>query len=83
MIEDRFRIFFNDYPITDMVASRDQLKESGAGFAITEGITRCVDKVSDLMETASLYRAYNAQDYCLRLKIMDVGLTAGTGQCVR
>jgi FdhD protein len=28
-----------------MVASRDQLKEFGAGFVITEGITRCVDKV--------------------------------------
>ena len=28
-----------------MVASRDQLRELGAGFVITEGITRCVDKV--------------------------------------
>ena len=45
MIEDLFRIFFNDYPITDRVASRDQLREIGAGFVITEGITRCVDKV--------------------------------------
>jgi FdhD protein len=44
-IEDRFRIFFNDYPIADMVASPDQLRELGAGFVITEGITRCVDKV--------------------------------------
>ena len=46
VVEDRFRIFFNDYPIADMVASRDQLRELGAGFVITEGITRCVDKVS-------------------------------------
>jgi FdhD protein len=46
VIEDRFRIFFNDYPIADMVASRDQLRELGAGFVITEGITRCVDNVS-------------------------------------
>jgi len=46
VIEDRFRIFFNDYPIADMVASRDQVRELGAGFVITEGITRCVDKVS-------------------------------------
>jgi FdhD protein len=46
VIEDRFRIFFNDYPMTEMVASRDQLKELGAGFVITEGITLCVDKVS-------------------------------------
>jgi len=46
VIEDRFRIFFNDYPIADMVASRNQLRELGAGFVITEGITRCVDNVS-------------------------------------
>jgi FdhD protein len=45
VVEDRFRIFFNDYPITTMVASPDQLRELGAGFVITEGITRCVDKV--------------------------------------
>jgi FdhD protein len=45
VIEDRFRIFFNDRPVTDMVASRDQLKELGTGFVITEGIARCVDKV--------------------------------------
>ena len=45
VIEDRFRIFFNDRPVTDMIASRDQLKELGAGFVITEGIARCVDKV--------------------------------------
>jgi len=44
-IEDRFRIFFNDYPMAETVASRDQLRELGAGFVITEGITRCVDKV--------------------------------------
>jgi FdhD protein len=46
VIEDRFRIFFYDYPIADMVVSRDQVRELGAGFVITEGITRCVDKVS-------------------------------------
>ena len=45
VIEDRFRILFNDYPVTDMIASRDQLRELGAGFVITEGLARCVDKV--------------------------------------
>ena len=45
VIEDRFQILFNDRPVTDIVASRDQLSELGAGFVITEGITRCVDKV--------------------------------------
>ncbi len=45
VIEDRFQILFNDYPVTDMIASRDQLLELGAGFVITEGLARCVDKV--------------------------------------
>ncbi|HUW85789.1 MAG TPA: hypothetical protein VMV55_02810, partial [Methanoregula sp.] len=45
VIEDRFQILFNDFPVTDMIASRDQLLELGAGFVITEGLTRCVDKV--------------------------------------
>jgi FdhD protein len=45
VIEDRFQVLFNDRPVTDIVASRDQLAELGAGFVITEGIARCVDKV--------------------------------------
>jgi FdhD protein len=45
VIEDRFRIFLNDCTVTDMIASRDQLRELGAGFVITEGLARCVDKV--------------------------------------
>jgi len=45
VIEDRFRILFNDRPVTDMIASSNQLLELGAGFVITEGLTRCVDKV--------------------------------------
>jgi FdhD protein len=43
--EDRFQILFNDFPVTDVIASRGQLLELGAGFVITEGLTRCVDKV--------------------------------------
>ena len=45
VVEDKFQIVFNDRPVTDIVASRDQLLELGAGFVITEGLTRCVDKV--------------------------------------
>ena len=45
VIEDRFRILLNDCLVTEMIASRDQLRELGAGFVITEGLTRCVDKV--------------------------------------
>lgn len=45
VVEDQFQILFNDLPVTDIVASRDQLPDLGAGFVITEGLTRCVDKV--------------------------------------
>ena len=45
VIEDRFQILFNNCPVTEMIASRDQLIELGAGFVITEGLARCVDKV--------------------------------------
>lgn len=46
VIEDRFSILLNDTPVTDIIASRDQLRELGAGFVITEGIARCVDTVN-------------------------------------
>jgi len=45
IIEDQFSIFFNDCPVTNIIASNDQLRELGAGFVITEGLTRRVDKV--------------------------------------
>lgn len=43
--EDRFELLLNDKPVTEMVASRDQLRELGAGYLVSEGIVRCVDKV--------------------------------------
>ncbi|MDD4136386.1 MAG: formate dehydrogenase accessory sulfurtransferase FdhD [Methanoregula sp.] len=46
VIEDRFEILLNDRPVTSMVASRDQLRELGAGYVICEGLVRCVDKVN-------------------------------------
>jgi FdhD protein len=45
VVEDRFELLLNDEPVTRMVASRDQLMELGAGFLISEGIVRCIDKV--------------------------------------
>ena len=45
VIEDRFRILLNDCLVTEMIASRDHLRELGAGFVITEGLAQCVDKV--------------------------------------
>jgi len=46
VIEDRFELLLNDRPVTGMVASRDQLRELGAGYLVSEGIVRCVDKVN-------------------------------------
>lgn len=46
VIEDRFELLLNDKPVTEMVASRDQLRELGAGYLVSEGIVRCVDKVT-------------------------------------
>ncbi len=45
VIEDRFGLVLNGSPITGMVASRDQLRELGAGYVITEGLAACVDTV--------------------------------------
>jgi FdhD protein len=46
VIEDRFDLLLNDRPVATMVASRDQLRELGAGYVISEGLVRCVDKVN-------------------------------------
>jgi FdhD protein len=46
VVEDRFEILLNDRPVTEMVASCDQLRELGAGYAVSEGLVRCVDKVA-------------------------------------
>jgi FdhD protein len=46
VIEDTVRIFFNGQLVTEMVASADQLRELGAGFAISEGLARSVDGVT-------------------------------------
>jgi FdhD protein len=46
VVEDRFELLLNDRPVTELVASRDQLRELGAGYVISEGLVQCVDKVS-------------------------------------
>lgn len=45
VIEDRFELLLNDRRVATMVASRDQLRELGAGYVISEGLVRCVDTV--------------------------------------
>ena len=45
VIEDRFRIFLMIIRSRTWLQAATRLKESGAGFVITEGMSRCVDKV--------------------------------------
>jgi FdhD protein len=45
VVEDQFELLLNGCPVTEMVASRDQLRELGAGYVISEGLVRCVDNV--------------------------------------
>ncbi|WML67839.1 MAG: Sulfur carrier protein FdhD [Methanoregula sp. SKADARSKE-2] len=44
-VEDRFELVLNNKPVTEMIASREMLREHGAGFVITEGLARNVDTV--------------------------------------
>ncbi|MDD1704841.1 MAG: formate dehydrogenase accessory sulfurtransferase FdhD [Methanoregula sp.] len=44
-VEDRFELVLNNKPVTEMIASREMLRELGAGFVITEGLARTVDTV--------------------------------------
>lgn len=46
VIEDRFELLLNDQPVTGMVASRDMVRELGAGYLICEGIAKSVDSVT-------------------------------------
>ncbi len=78
VIEDRFQILFNDCPVTDMIASRDQLRELGAGFVITEGLTRCVDKVKIDGDRILVY-ADRGCDVARSKK--EVGSSGGTSIC--
>jgi len=43
--EGRFSLYLNDELLTELVASRDMLRELGAGFVITEGIAETVNGV--------------------------------------
>jgi FdhD protein len=75
VIEDRFELLLNDKPVTEMVASRDQLKELGAGYLVSEGIVRCIDKVNVDGDRILVY----ADTGCdLRWVKREVGSSGGT-----
>jgi FdhD protein len=44
-VEQIFTLYLNDQALVRLVASPCQLKELGAGFVVTEGLTRSVDEV--------------------------------------
>ena len=75
VIEDRFELLLNDKPVTEMVASRDQLRELGAGYLVSEGIVRCVDKV--IVEGDRIL-AYSDTGCDLKWMKREVGSSGGT-----
>jgi FdhD protein len=74
VIEDRFELLLNDKPVTEMIASRDQIRELGAGYLVSEGIVRCVDKV--LVEGDRIL-AYSDTGCDLRWMKREVGSSGG------
>jgi FdhD protein len=74
VVEDRFELLLNDQPVTEMVASRDQLRELGAGYIVSEGILRCVDKVTVVGDRILVYSDTGCD---LRWKKREVGSSGG------
>ncbi|HII97905.1 MAG TPA: formate dehydrogenase accessory sulfurtransferase FdhD [Methanoregula sp.] len=75
VVEDRFELLLNDCPVTDMIASRDQLRELGAGYLVTEGIVRCVDRVT---VDGDRILAYSGTGCDLRQVKQEAGSSGGT-----
>ena len=44
-IEDTFRLYLNDMPLAQIIASPDQLPELGAGFVVCEGLSQHIRDV--------------------------------------
>nr|MBC7246072.1 formate dehydrogenase accessory sulfurtransferase FdhD [Chloroflexota bacterium] len=66
-IEDTFRLYLNDVPLAQIVASPDQLRELGAGFVICEGLSEQVEDVRVSQNDIRIYAKTNARiDYELR-----------------
>lgn len=58
-IEDTFRLFLDDVPLAQIIASPDQLRELGAGFVICEGLA---DHVEDVRVARNEIRVYARKD---------------------
>lgn len=57
-IEDTFRLYLNDEPLAELVASPEQLKELGAGFVVCEGLAQGVDNVDVSGNEIRVYAVY-------------------------
>jgi FdhD protein len=65
--EDTFRLYLNDVPLAQIVASPDMLKEMGAGFVVCEGLVPSVDDVRVSKNDIWVYATTSAKiDYELR-----------------
>jgi FdhD protein len=56
-LEETFRLFLNDEPLADLVASTNQLKELGVGFVLCEGLAEDVDSVDIAGKEIRVYAA--------------------------
>jgi FdhD protein len=54
-VEDTFRLFLDDVPLAQIIASPDQLRELGAGFVICEGLS---ERVEDVRVSKNEIRVY-------------------------
>ncbi len=75
VVEDRFELLLNDEPVTELIASREQLRELGAGYLVSEGILRCVDKVKLDGDRILVYSDTGCD---LRWRKKEVGSSGGT-----
>jgi FdhD protein len=58
-VEDTFRLFLDDVPLAQIVASPDQLRELGAGFVICEALS---EHIEDVHVSKNEIRVYTGMD---------------------
>ena len=58
-VEDTFRLFLDDVPLAQIIASPDQLRELGAGFVLCEGLS---EHVEDVRVSRNEIRVYAGKD---------------------
>jgi len=59
-VEDTFRLFLDDVPLAQIVASPDQLRELGAGYVVCEGLSEQIENVRVSKNEIRVYAAAGA-----------------------